>query len=215
LSIESMRNSMQFAKETLPTPPSTLVSIWKEFREFAFQGGAVDLAVGIILGGAFGKVVSSLVNDVVMPPIGWLLRGVDFANIFFLLKRGKKNAITRNRYKTLAQAKDDGAITVNYGVFLNSVINFMVISIIVFALVRTVNKLKLKNKGASKARECPHCFMKIDLRATKCPFCTTPIESEPSSEGNEEDSSDAEGKPKVKFWKKNLKKQLSSSGLLI
>lgn len=169
--------------ENLPKPPPKVVSIWKEFRDFAFQGSIIDLAVGIILGGAVGSVINSLVNDIVMPPIGWLLSGVDFANIFLLLKRGKKNKLTKGQYKSLSQAKEDGAVTVNVGVFLNSVLNFVVISVIIFAFVRTINQAKEDRKhkdkeGKShKTKKCIYCYSKIDFRARKCPYCTSILPS--------------------------------------
>lgn len=112
-----------------------------------------------------------------MPPIGWLLSGVDFANLFMILKRGKKNTITKGKYKSLNQAKEDGAVTMNVGVFLNSLINFVVISVIIFTMVRTINNFK--RQGNSKARltmrECPYCYSEIDSRAIKCGYCTTDL----------------------------------------
>lgn len=188
----------------LPQPPPKVVSMWKEFRDFAFQGSAIDLAVGIIVGGAFGKIVNSLVNDIIMPPIGWLLSGVDFANIFVLLKRGKKNRITKAKYKSLTHAKDDGAIAIGVGVFLNSVLNFVVISVIIFTFIRTVNQVK--HNKEPKQRKCNFCFQKIDLRATRCSYCTSHVEKEDENEDKEEQE---EQKPSTKYLKKNIKKQLS------
>src|SRR5262249_157580 len=124
------------------------------------KGSVIDLAVGIIVGGAFGKIVNSLVNDVIIPPIGWLLSVVDLANIFVLLKRGKKHRITKSRYKSLTHAREDGAVTVNVGVFLNTVLNFVVISVIIFTFVRTINKIKRKKKP--KVALCKHCFSYVD-----------------------------------------------------
>lgn len=127
--------------------------------------------------------MNSLVNDVIMPPIGMLLRGVDFANIFLLLKRGKKMTITKTRYKSLSQAKEDGAVTINVGVFLNSMINFFVISVIIFVIMRTITRIKRK-KHSKSGKECKFCFSRVDIRAIKCPYCTSMIESEVPSEEN-------------------------------
>jgi len=199
--------------QNLPKPPEKVVSIWKEFRDFAFQGSVVDLSVGIILGGAFGSVISSLVNDIIMPPIGWLLSGVDFANIFVLLKRGKKNKITKGIYKSLGQAKDDGAVTVNIGVFLNSVLNFVVIAVIIFTFVRTINKVKRQDVAKKK---CEFCYSKIDCRATKCAYCTSDVT--PTSPPNLDQigaDNDEEGKSTSKYLKKRLKKQFSKSSLIM
>jgi len=205
-----------------------VVSIWKEFRDFAFAGSVIDLAVGIIIGGAFGKIVHSLVNDIIMPPIGWLLSGVDFANIFILLKRGKKNKITQSRYKSLTQAKEDGAVTINIGVFLNSILNFVVISVIIFTFVRTINKLKKKKEPTSK--QCPYCYSKIDQRAIRCAFCTSQLkenfnylikeeeEEEEEEEKEKEKQKEAEdlgqetnGKWKLKNIKKEWKKEYDAA----
>jgi len=158
----------------LPTPPPKVVSLWKSFVDFAFQGSVIDLAVGIIIGGAFGKLVNSLVNDMIMPPIGWLLSGVDFANIYFLLKRGRKAKLTHAQYKSLNHAKDDGAVTVNVGVFLNSVLNFVVISTIVFTFVRTIHQQQ--KSGMGKMKKCLYCMNKVHFRAVRCPCCTSTLE---------------------------------------
>eukprot|EP01119_Soliformovum_irregulare_P014614 TRINITY_DN4002_c0_g1_i2.p1 TRINITY_DN4002_c0_g1~~TRINITY_DN4002_c0_g1_i2.p1 ORF type:complete len:245 (+),score=75.46 TRINITY_DN4002_c0_g1_i2:2-736(+) len=143
-------------------------------KKYIFGGHVSDYAVGIIVGGAFGKIVNSMVNDIIMPPIGLLLSGVDFANIFILLKRGRKHRITRNKYKSLSHAKDDGAIVMGVGVFLNSILNFVVISVIIFIFVRSINRIKRKKEPLLSG--CPHCFSPIDKRATKCPFCTSNLE---------------------------------------
>ncbi|PRP79087.1 large-conductance mechanosensitive channel [Planoprotostelium fungivorum] len=160
----------------LPTPSPKVVSLWKSFVDFAFQGSVIDLAVGIIIGGAFGKLVNSLVNDMIMPPIGWLLSGVDFANIYFLLKRGRKAKLTHAQYKSLNHAREDGAVTVNVGVFLNSVLNFVVISTIVFTFVRTIHQQQ--KKGMGKQKKCIYCLNKIHFRAIRCPCCTSTLEPE-------------------------------------
>jgi len=162
---------------TLPLKPQKIISIWKEFKEFSIQGSVTDMAVGIIVGGAFRKIVNSLVNDIIMPPIGWLLSGVDFANLFILLKRGKKGG----SYKSLGQAKEDGAVTVNVGNFLNSFINFVVISVVIFTMVRIVNTMR--KKKAKITKNCPLCYSKIDQRSVRCSFCTADL-----SEDEETDS---------------------------
>jgi large conductance mechanosensitive channel len=140
----------------------------KEFREFAIKGNAVDLAIGVILGAAFGAIVSSLVNDVLMPPIGKLLGGVDFANLFVVLGPGT--------YPSLAAAKAAGAATLNYGVFLNTVVNFLIIAFVLFMVVRTMNRLKREQPAPAPApteKECPFCATPIPIRARKCPHCTS------------------------------------------
>ncbi|MDP2359692.1 MAG: large conductance mechanosensitive channel protein MscL [bacterium] len=146
----------------------------KEFREFAMRGNVVDMAVGIIIGGAFGTIVKSLVSDVIMPPIGLLLGGVDFSNIFLTLKDG----MTAAPYASLADAQTAGAVTVNLGVFLNAVISFLIVAFAAFLLIKAINRLKRAEAPAPAApttRECPHCFSTISLKATRCPFCTSTI----------------------------------------
>jgi large conductance mechanosensitive channel len=143
----------------------------KEFREFALKGNAVDLAVAVIIGGAFGAVVNSLVNDLLMPPIGKLLGGVDFTNFFLVLGPGA--------YATLKAARDAGAATVNYGVFLNTVINFAIVAFVLFLVVRLMNRLKREQAvsvAAPATKTCPFCAMAIPLAATRCPHCTTTLE---------------------------------------
>jgi large conductance mechanosensitive channel len=134
----------------------------------------------VFTGGAFGKIVNSLVNDIIMPPIGWLLSGVDFANIYILLKRGRKGKLTHGTYKSLNHAKEDGAVTVNIGVFLNSVLNFVVISLIIFTLVRTITQSK-NQQHTDSTKKCKYCFNKIDFRATRCPCCTAILSQQLSS----------------------------------
>ena len=139
----------------------------KEFKEFAMRGSVLDLAVGVIIGAAFGKVVSSLVDDVIMPPIGRLLGHVDFSNLFINLS-GKS-------YDSLAAAKVAGAATLNYGVFLNAVINFMIVAFAVFLLVRSVNKGLPKPAPPVTTKECPQCAMAIPIGAKKCGHCTSAV----------------------------------------
>jgi len=141
----------------------------KEFKEFAMRGNVIDLAVGVIIGAAFGKIVSSLVDDIIMPPIGRVLHGVDFSNLFI--------ALNGKHYDTLAAAKQDAAPTLNYGLFLNSVINFLIVAFCVFLLVHTVNRWTKKPEPAiaPATKECPQCAMTIPINAKKCPYCTTQI----------------------------------------
>jgi large conductance mechanosensitive channel len=137
----------------------------KEFRDFAIRGNAVDLAVAVIIGAAFGAVVNSLVADVMMPPIGKLLGGVDFSNLFVVLGPGS--------YPSLKAAKEAGAATLNYGVFLNAVINFVIVAFALFLLVRTMNRMKRAEPApAATTKACPHCTLAIPLKATRCPNCT-------------------------------------------
>jgi len=140
----------------------------KEFREFALRGNAVDLAIGVIIGAAFGGIVTSLVNDILMPPIGKALGGVDFSNFFLVLGAGQ--------FPSLKAAKDAGAATINYGVFLNTIINFVIIAIVLFAVVKGMNRLKREEPAPAAApttKDCPFCATAIPLRATRCPHCTS------------------------------------------
>ena len=142
----------------------------KEFKEFALKGNAVDLAIGVIIGAAFGGIVTSLVNDVMMPPIGKALGGVDFTNLFMVLGDGK--------FPSLKAAKDAGAATINYGVFLNTLINFAIVALVLFMIVKALNALKRNEPAPGAApttKECPHCASAIPLKATRCPFCTSTI----------------------------------------
>lgn len=146
----------------------------KEFKEFAMRGNVVDMAVGIIIGGAFGTIVKSLVADIIMPPIGLLMGGVDFSNLFFTLKSGQ----TLGPYKTLADAQSAGAVTVNYGVFINSVISFLIVAFAVFLLVKSINSLRRREEAPAVApttKECPFCLTTIPLMATRCPNCTSTL----------------------------------------
>ncbi len=140
----------------------------KEFREFIMRGNVMDLAVGVIIGGAFGKIVSSLVSDVIMPPIGLALNGVDFANLFV--------SLNGQAYATLADAQAAGAPTLNYGNFINAVIDFLLVGLVIFLLIRALNRLqKPAPEVAPTTRECPHCFSTISLKATRCPNCTSQL----------------------------------------
>jgi large conductance mechanosensitive channel len=140
----------------------------KEFKEFAMRGNVLDMAVGIIIGAAFGQIVTSFVQDVLMPPIGRLLGRVDFSNLFVNL--------SGTHYPTIAAAKAAGAATLNYGLFLNTIINFLIVAFAVFLLVRQVNRLAPKPAPAPAAtRDCPYCLTAIPLKATKCAHCTSEL----------------------------------------
>jgi large conductance mechanosensitive channel len=142
--------------------------VLKEFKEFAMKGNVMDLAVGFILGAAFGKIVSSLVSDIIMPPIGLILGKVDFSSLFLNLS-GKS-------YASLAEAKAAGAATLNYGVFLNNVVDFLIVAFAVFLLVRVVNRWnKPAPAAAPTTKDCPYCLSKIPVKATRCPNCTSQI----------------------------------------
>ncbi|MBP1152702.1 large-conductance mechanosensitive channel protein MscL [Methylocaldum sp. RMAD-M] len=144
----------------------------KEFKEFAMRGNAVDMAVGIVIGAAFGAIVKSLVDDVIMPPIGLLLGNVDFSNLFVVLRDGA----TTGPYASLAEAKRAGAVTINYGVFFNSVISFLIVAFSIFLLVRSINKLRREAPSAAPAtKECPYCLSAVALKATRCPQCTSEL----------------------------------------
>jgi large conductance mechanosensitive channel len=147
----------------------------KEFKEFALRGNVVDMAVGIIIGAAFGTIVQSLVSDVIMPPIGLLLGHVDFSNLFLVLKEGA----TAGPYPSLADAKKAGAVTINYGLFVNAIIGFLIVAFAVFLLVRSINKLKRQEEAAPPpaptTKECSYCFSIVPLKATRCPQCTSEL----------------------------------------
>jgi large conductance mechanosensitive channel len=142
----------------------------KEFKEFAMRGNVIDLAVGVIIGGAFGKIVSSLVNDIVMPPIGMLLNGVNFASLYLPLD-GKS-------YQTLAEAQAAGAPTLNYGLFINNIIDFLIVAFVIFLMIRTINRVKKQPAPAATeptSKDCPFCFTSIPVQATRCPRCTSQL----------------------------------------
>jgi large conductance mechanosensitive channel len=144
----------------------------KEFKEFAVKGNVVDMAVGIIIGAAFGTIVKSLVDDVIMPPIGLLLGKVDFSSLFITLREGA----TAGPYATPAIAKAAGATVLSYGVFLNAIIYFLIVAFAVFLLVKGINKLKRQEAAppaVPTAKDCPFCFSSIPIKATKCPHCTS------------------------------------------
>lgn len=144
----------------------------KEFKEFISKGSVMDLAVGVIIGGAFSKIVSSLVDDIIMPLVGLLLGGADISNYFVTLDGGK--------YATLAEAQEAGAATLNYGVFLNRIIDFLIIAFVLFLIIKSINKARALTKkpeaeAAPTTKECPYCKSTIDINATRCPNCTSEL----------------------------------------
>jgi len=153
------------------------MSMMKEFKDFAMKGNVVDMAVGIVIGGAFGTIIKSMVDDVLMPPIGLLLGGVDFSNIFVLLKDGAKAAAP---YAGLADAKAAGAVTINFGLFFNAVISFLIVAFAIFLLIRGMNAMRRQQEGppaAPTTKECPFCFSAIAIKASRCPQCTSEIKA--------------------------------------
>lgn len=150
--------------------------MFKEFKEFAMRGSVVDMAVGIIIGAAFGTIVTSLVNDVIMPPIGLILGNVDFSNLFLVMKEGK----TPGPYLTLANAKAASAVTLNYGVFLNAIVSFLIVAWAMFILIKNINRLRKKEEAAPAAptkKDCPYCFSSVPIKATRCPACTSELKT--------------------------------------
>lgn len=139
----------------------------KEFKEFAMRGNVIDLAIGVVIGAAFGKIVTSLVDDILMPPLGLLLGNADFANLFVNL--------SDRPYESLAQAKEAGAPTINYGLFLNNVLSFLIIAFAVFLVVKQVNRFRRGEEPKPTTKECPYCFSSIPLQAVRCPQCTSDL----------------------------------------
>ncbi len=147
-----------------------------EFKKFAMRGNVVDMAVGIVIGAAFGTIVKSFVDDVLMPPIGLLLGNVDFSNLFLTLKEGSKAA---GPYASLAAAKAAGAVTLNLGVFINTVISFLIVAFAVFLVVKGMNKLQREEAPPPPdSKECPFCFSTIPIQASRCPHCTSVLTPE-------------------------------------
>ncbi len=150
--------------------------MFEEFKKFALRGNVVDMAVGIIMGAAFGVIVKSLVSDVIMPPIGLLIGNTDFSNLFVILKSGT----TAGPYGSLAEAHKAGAVTISYGLFLNTIISFIIISISVFFLIRGINKLKRREEAPPSEptkKDCPYCFSSIAIKATRCAYCTSELKA--------------------------------------
>lgn len=144
----------------------------KDFKEFALRGNVVDLAIGVIIGGAFGKIITSLVNDIIMPPIGLLLGKVDFSKLYW--------NISGKEYASLADAQAASAPTINYGVFLNNIIDFLIIAFVIFLLIKQINRLAKKPEAPAQptTRECPFCMTQISVKASRCPNCTSEVKPE-------------------------------------
>ncbi len=146
--------------------------MFKEFKEFAMRGNVLDMAIGIIIGAAFGKIITSLVSDVIMPPIGLLLGKLDFSNLYINL--------SGQPYASLSAAKAAGASTINYGIFVNTIIDFVIVAFVIFLLIRQVNKMKRQPEVAAAVpttRECPYCLSVIPVKAVRCPHCTSELKS--------------------------------------
>lgn len=141
----------------------------EEFKKFALRGSVIDLAVGVIIGGAFGKIVSSLVNDIIMPPLGLLLGKVNFSNLFV--------SLTGEKYASLVDAQNAGAPTLNYGLFINNILDFIILAFVIFLMIRAINRLTKKQETVEEVttRECPYCMTVISKKATRCPHCTSEI----------------------------------------
>ncbi len=148
----------------------------KEFKEFAMKGNMVDMAVGIIIGAAFGAIIGSLVADVLMPPLGLLLGNVDFSNLFLVLREGK----APGPFATVAAAKEAGAVTLNYGLFVNTIVNFLIIAFAIFFVVRSINRLKRQEEAPAAApttKDCPYCLSPVPIKATRCGHCTSELKA--------------------------------------
>jgi large conductance mechanosensitive channel len=150
--------------------------MFKEFRKFALRGNVIDMAVGIIIGAAFSTIVNSLVKDILMPPFGWLLGGVDFENFYLTIAQGSP----AGPYPSLADAQAAGAVTINYGTFINSLISFLIVALAMFILIRAINRLQQGKEDEQQSqpttRDCPYCLSAIPLKASRCPFCTSQLE---------------------------------------
>ncbi len=149
--------------------------MWKEFKEFAMRGNVIDMAVGIIIGGAFNKIVQSLIADILMPPLGLLLNRVNFTDLYINLSGGD--------YASLAQAQEAGAATINYGLFINNVLSFLLVTFVLFLIIRKINAMRRKQKkqeepSAPTTKPCPYCFTDIPLKAVRCPNCTSELQGE-------------------------------------
>jgi large conductance mechanosensitive channel len=149
--------------------------MFKEFKEFVMRGNVLDMAVGIVIGAAFGTIVQSLVRDVIMPPIGLVLGNIDFSNIFTVLKQGD----VPGPYPTLADAQAAGAVTMNWGVFVMTILSFLIIAFAIFLIIKQVNRFKREEEAPPAeptTKRCPFCFSEIAIQATRCPFCTSQLE---------------------------------------
>ena len=145
--------------------------MWKDFKAFIMRGNVLDLAVAVVIGAAFGGIVKSVTDDIIMPPIGLLLGGVDFTNLFAVVREGSPGA----PYASLEAAKAAGAVTVNYGVFVNTLITFLIISFAIFLMVKVINRWRAGEEEAPTTRECPHCLTAIPIRARRCSACTMEV----------------------------------------
>jgi large conductance mechanosensitive channel len=141
----------------------------REFKEFAMRGSMLDLAIGIVLGAAFGRIITSVVNDILMPPIGLMLGGLDFANLFIALKGGP--------YPSVAAAKAAGAPTINYGIFLNTVVDFVLVAAVLFLVVKQVNRMRRQPDATPTTKPCPFCLSTVPLKAVRCPYCTSDLKA--------------------------------------
>lgn len=141
----------------------------KEFKEFAMRGSVLDLAIGIVLGVAFGRIITSFVSDILMPPIGLLLGGIDFSSLFIPLRGGP--------YPSIAAAKAAGAPTINYGIFLSAVVDFVIVAFVLFLVVRQINRMYERPEPTPTTKPCPFCLSTIPLRAVRCPFCTSELKA--------------------------------------
>jgi large conductance mechanosensitive channel len=149
-------------------------TMFKEFKEFALKGNVLDMAVGIVIGAAFGLIIASFVQDIIMPPIGLLLGGIDFSNIFTVLKQGT----APGPYVTPAAAKAAGAVTINWGIFINTIINFMIVAFAIFLVVKGFNKARMQKEvpaAEPTVKDCPYCLSSIPLKATRCSQCTSEV----------------------------------------
>jgi large conductance mechanosensitive channel len=164
--VARLRNAEHAAEEALKR--ATGNPIVREFREFAIRGNVIDLAIGVMIGGGFNKLVTSLVNDVIMPPIGLLIGKVDFSNLYVNL--------SSEEYASFAAAKSAGAPTINYGLFLNSVLDFFILAVVVFLIVRQINRMRRQHDAPPSTKSCPFCFSKIHVDATRCPQCTSDLQ---------------------------------------
>ncbi len=144
--------------------------MWKEFREFISRGNVIDLAVGIVVGTAFNRIVTSFVNDIIMPPIGMVLARINFNNLYI--------ALNGKQYTNFTDAQNAGAPTINYGIFINNIIDFLIVAFAVFLLVQQVNRIKSRfqaPRGAPTTKGCPYCYTTIPIKATRCPACTSEL----------------------------------------
>jgi large conductance mechanosensitive channel len=141
----------------------------REFKEFAMRGSLLDLAIGIVLGTAFGRIITSFVSDILMPPIGLLLGGIDFSSLFIVLKGGP--------YPSVAAAKAAGAPTINYGIFFNTIVDFVIVAFVIFLVIRQINRMQKPAPAAATTKSCPFCLSEIPLKATRCPHCTSDLKA--------------------------------------